>query len=163
MFNIFKKKTPFDTYYEKITANNAVKNCNLYKPFTAAYLFVVSDFTYASNYQKRRENADYIFSALHKYGFTNKELDAFDKAVDLYGEIIRKEILPRGDWCFFSGTSENSLHSLFLCFGDIINNPESVNDYKGSPMMIKGIDIQMIFATDFQNVLELTLQYIKAL
>ena len=163
MFNFFKKKTPFEIYYEKFTSNIAVKKCEIYKPLTAAYLFVVSDFTYSSNYEKRRKNADYIFSALNEYGFSNKDLKIFDKAVDLYGEIVRREIPPRGDWCFFSGTSENSLHSLFLCYGDLINNSECVNDYMGTPMMIKGIDVQMTFATNFQVILELTLQYIKSL
>ena len=164
MFNFFKKKAIFDIYYEKIISNDAVRSCVWCKPFTAAYLFVVSDFTYASDYQKRRQNADYIFSALHKYGFSSNELDAFDKAVDLYGEIIRKETSPRGDWCFFSETSENSLHSLFLCFGDLINNPESINDYRNAPIMIKGIDVLMIFATEFNDrILRLTGDYIKSL
>jgi hypothetical protein len=163
MFDFLKRKATFDVYYKKIISNDAVRGCVWYKPFTAAYLFVVSDFSYASNYQKRRDNAEYIFSYLRKNNFTSEELDFFDKAVDLYGEIIRREIAPRGDWCFFCGKSENSLHSLFLCFGDLINNPESVNDYKGTPTILKGFDIQMMFATNFQSILELTLQYIKSL
>ena len=163
MFDFFKKKMPFDMYFSKFTSFSMIKECEMYKPITAAYLYVISDFNYSGNYNRRRENANYIFSLLEGI-LSREEMTFFDKAVDLFGQIIRKEIVPRGDWCFYNGDKGNALQNIFLCYGDLINNPSSIDNYDRAPTMIRGIDVQMMFAVEFNNKIpQLTSDYIKAL
>ena len=163
MFNFLKKKMSFDLYYSKFISCPIISNSELYKPLTAAYLYVIADCSYMGNYNKRRENADYVFSFLDK-NLSDEEMKVFDKAVDLFGQVIRKEIIPRGDWCYYNGDYGNALQNIFLCYGDLINNPESIDNYEEAPIIIRGIDVQMIFAAEFNDkILRLTGNYIKSL
>lgn len=163
MFNFFKKKPSFDLYYSKFISQPIVRKCELHKSITAAYLYVLSDFNYSDNYIRRRENANDIFSFLDNH-FSNEEMNVFDKVVDLFGKVIRKEIMPRGDWCFYNEDNGNALQNIFLCYGDLINNPSSIDNYEEAPIIIRGLDVQMMFAAEFNDIiLHLTGKYIKSL
>ena len=127
-----KQKSPFEKYYNDIISQEVVAQCGYYKPFTAAYLFVLSDFALMANgrHPDRKQFAQLIFSYITKK-LSGDELTAFDQAVDLFGSILRKERQTRGDWCFYDGTDDNPIYNLYLCYGDLISAPHYLNDYEG--------------------------------
>lgn len=153
----------FEEQYNLFISQPIISNSKHCREITAAYLHVLTDYALCSREEqaKRRENAQEIFNLLETKILTNEELVRFDKAVDLFGQVIRGEIRVRGDWCFLDEEVSNGLKRVFLCYGDLIYNPDYIEDYKNSPILISGIDLVMDFTIKFMEIDKLSLNYIS--
>lgn len=165
MFGFLRKKSPFEKYYAEFLAQPIIKKSENCKPITAAYLFVLSDFSLAAKgkYEERNGTAQKIFSVLEGKYLTPSEMSVFDKTIDLFGQVIRGEIRARGDWCFSNDVGDNSIYNLFLCYGDLIKSPHYLDDYENAPISISGIDTMMNFAVKFNPILNMTTAYLEQL
>ena len=164
MFNFFKKNTTtaFEKHFIDITSLPCISECQCYKPLTAAYLFVISDFVLmgTGKLHARNENAQEIFSILENKLLSSTELKLFDRYVDLFGGIMRGAISARGDWCFSDGPSSNPIMNLYMCFGDLLKYPEYINDYANAPIVILPISKLTDFSIKFRAVPSITQSYI---
>lgn len=164
MFNFFKKNTTtaFEKHFIDITALPCISGCQYYKPLTAAYLFVISDFALMSTgkLHARNESAQEIFSILENKLLSSAELKLFDRYVDLFGGVLRGVISVRGDWCLSDDPSSNPIENLYTCFGDLLEYPTYINDYANAPTVILPAHKHFDFAIKFTTVLSITQSYI---
>ncbi len=153
----------FEEQYNLFISQPVISNSKHCREITAAYLHVLTDYALCSREEqaKRRENAQEIFNLLETKILTNEELVRFDKTVDLFGQVIRGEIRVRGDWCFLNDEVSNGLQRVFLCYGDLIYNPDYIEDYENSPILISDIDSAAAFRSQFVKVQDLYEGYIK--
>lgn len=176
MFQFFKKgkensekkgKEPsiFEQYYSKFISEPVIQQCKYYKPFSAAYLYVLSDvmLSDAGDRQKREEKSQEFFSFLDEKRFSKKEWSLFDRSLDLFGQILREEIQPRGDWSFYKGDSDNVLLTLFLCYGDLISSPHYIDDYENAPIKLRGFFENIRFFKEFDIISEIMMEYVQDL
>ena len=165
MFGFFKTKSLFEKHYPKFLAQPIIKASKNHKPITAAYLFVLSDFALMAKgkHKERNETAQKVFATLESKFLTPAEMKLFDKATDLFGEIVRGVTRARGDWCFSNDNGDNPVYNLFLCYGDLIRAPHYLDDYEGSPILIGDMMQQMNFTMKFNYVLEMTKTYLDAM
>jgi hypothetical protein len=163
MFNLFKKSTAsvFQKHFNEISALSCVSKSKAHKPLTAAYLFVVSDYTLmcVGKMSARNEKAREIFSVLESGLLSPNELKLFDRCIELFGQVIRGVTTARGDWCLMDKPSDNAIINLYLCFGDLLKFPEYIDDYENSPTTILGIDELIDFSEQFNEVLKTTMSY----
>lgn len=167
MFNLFKKSTAsaFQKHFNEISTLSCVSKSKACKPLTAAYLFVVSDYTLmcVGKMSARNEKAREIFSILESGLLSPNELKLFDRCVELFGQVIRGVVSARGDWCLMDESPNNSMINLYMCFGDLLNFPDYINDYKHAPITVLPIDQLLDFSTQFNEVLKNTLSYVDSI
>ena len=158
-------KAPFETYYSKIISQPVVKSCPYHKPYTAAYLSIISVVCYLMEGNNKRcgKSASEVLKFLEKEKYTDGDMDVYNKSVLLFSKIIRREIAPRGDWFFYDLDNENLIQRLYLCFGDLINNPDCINDYVNAPTVFREVSDQVRFTVEFDEVFCLTLEYMDSL
>lgn len=163
MFFFRKTKTSFEQYYREITLLPVVKECDCYKPITAAYLFVLSDYVLmiSGRPQDRENEAQKIFSVLDNKLLSPNELLIFDDCVELFGKVLRENISVRGDWCLSLSPSDNPLINLFLCFGDLMCYPTYLTNYENAPICILPVNQLLDFSTKFIKILKTTDSYIS--
>lgn len=160
MFHFFRKKTPFEQYYEKFISQPVMQRCPLHKPITAAYLYILSDYFHRAS-PRRNEVAQKIFNCLEKRYLSEDELATFDYTTGLFARVLNDEISPRGDWCFHDGDTSTPLGSLFICYGDLIFDFDLLNEYTNFtyPVTIRPIDVHMKFMLSFRKLAVLISQY----
>ena len=165
MFNFLKPKTLFEKYYKEINSLSVVKSSEYYKPITAAYVHVISDYFYLteSRFQQRIESAKNTFDILENKYLTKNEMSVFDTCVDLFGKIIRREIQARADWFLADRATDNPIINLHGCFGDLLYSSSYIFDYENAPILLRPITDVFSFATQFNNVLNITISYIDEL
>ena len=161
MSKLKKGKLPFETYYEKMISLPVVNSCTYHKPYTVAYLFVISAIGHLSESDNKmcEENTNKIMQFLESGNLTAEEMDVYYNAVELFSKIIRREIAPRGDWFFYDLGSDNIIQRLYLCFGDLIINPDCINYYANSSIVCGEFRDQMTFSVEFDEVFCLTVEY----
>ena len=154
-------KAPFETYYSKIISQPVVKSCPYHKPYTAAYLSIISVVCYLmeGNNKRCEKSASEVLKFLEKEKYTDGDMDVYNKSVLLFSKIIRREIAPRGDWFFYDLGSDNIIQRLYLCFGDLIINPDCINDYANTSIVCDEFSDQMTFSVEFDEVFCLTVEY----
>ena len=160
-----KGKTPFEIYYSKIVSEPAVNNCPYHKPFTAAYLYILFAFYCFLDGDSKRcdDNANEVFKFMENNKFTAEEMDVFNESIGLFTKIICKEIAPRGDWFIYDCPNDDVLQRLYLCFGDLICNPDCLNDYANAPIVCGEFVDQVVFAVEFDEIFCLTVEYANSL
>ena len=122
----------FEEQYSSFLSHSVINSRKYCREVTAAYLYVLSDYALCSREEqiKRQKNAQAIFNLLEVKILSNEELKRFDKVVDLFGAVLRGKVRVRGDWCFLEDEVTNGLQRVFLCFGDLIYNPDYIEDYE---------------------------------
>lgn len=154
----------FVTAYNSLTCDATIGKCENCRPYTAALLFTVSDgiLSKNSNYQARKLLADKIFAFIeNEKRFSQSELEFFDSAVLLYGKVINNTFTPRGDWqaTMSSGSASDWLEKLFLCYGDLLKNPDYIHNYESAPVFIDDMDNTFRFAMALSAKEPLVIEY----
>ena len=162
MFGGFREKTHFEVYCKKLDSNPTVKKRKHHKAFTAAYLIILSDLVLGINKDsdEREATIEQAFAFVRKY-LPRKELRAFDDSLALFARIWNGEVMPRGDWCFYNREDENPFHKLYLCYGDLLWDPNCLNDYENARTMLKGIFETTDFFKDIWEVQFCIAEYIQ--
>lgn len=153
----------FEEHYKFFLSQPVISNSKYCREVTAAYLYVLSDYLLLSRGEHitRQETTQEIFKLLETKILTNGELLRFDKVVDLFGQLIRGEVRVRGDWCFLNDEVSNAIQRVFLCYGDLIYNPDYIEDYENSPIFVNDITDTIALRSQFVKIQELSDNYIK--
>ena len=162
--NIFRKKPTIISIYKE-TYNTminvpVVEKCQNHRPLTAALLFIIEDLTFAikKNDKLRKKEAKLIFSYLEEGCLSAKEFEVFDKAVELFSEIIQGSISARGDWCC-NMAGEGWCWSVFACYGDLMRFPQYLQSYLFTPIVIKPSDDSLAFMVEFMELYSSVVDY----
>ena len=118
---------------------------------TAVFFMFISDFMASKHNLREQLFKDIIKSATSNKFFSNADISVVEKRTKLYAAIVRGKIQPRGE--FMIGVDTQGMSSIgktYIAFGDIIYNPKCSNDYRNSPMLIRGITDSFEFF-DFFN------------
>jgi len=147
----------------------AIKECPNYRSLTAAILFVAMDSTFtiiensikksfqrtaeaeyesAKVFRYRQKIAKNIFRYLKKECLTKDEFEIFDISVILFSKAMRGDIALRGDWIFNDYSPTGAFSKAFVCYGDLLNNPDCLYNYENAPIFIRPIENSLRFMTD---------------
>lgn len=158
----FAKKYLIDIFKSKLwqLANmQAIKirpNC---VTITAALLFILTDVAYLSkNNTIRQRMSKQIFCYLDTK-LTQDELQIFDIACDLMGAVVRGEINPRGDWCFYKNSEKSLLPRLILCYGDFLCYPDNLQNYTDTMLHILSAQESADFYESQDDIYDLIYEY----
>lgn len=160
--SFFDEANLFSDYFYMFIYSPQLSSNSLRKPITAAYLFVIFDYIAMAN-EKRKLSYE-IISTIEDELLSEDELDCYDECVNLFGAIVRKQISPRGDWCFYKGEENNEegswLYLLYLCYGDLIRHHDYISNYEGAPLIIEDILDLVSFTDQMSNtVLPFTVEF----
>ncbi|MBQ9785312.1 MAG: hypothetical protein IJW29_07410 [Clostridia bacterium] len=161
MRHFFEGKSIFEVYDAQFNALTGIKKCKYHKAFTAAYLFVISDFmlTAEKHQQMRAENSKRFSAFLEGRGLSKEEHRVFDDAVKLLERVAAHETEPRGGWCRYRDTSDCFFYNLHLCYGDLLYAPDCLKDYQNAPILLKGDAETGNFADDMSEAYDLLAKY----
>lgn len=153
----------YKRYYHEIIKLPIVKQCENYKPLTAAFLYLITDVTDSKKSTEYREKISReIFDFLEKKIISTSELEIFDMAFEIMIRVVRGELEPRGDWCFHY-PEKGGLMGVFQCYGDLMRCPDYLYDYETAKIMIFSAEDMKNFAFEFGKVLESMLDFFQEL
>lgn len=114
-----------------------------------AFIYFTTDLALFQYKKERREVAFAIKKHLkERYGISRSESEYIDNRVDFYGEIARGKNV-QGLWWLGDETAINNQNVVFRCLvalGDIVRNPDLLNNYEKGGIVIGDITDTMAFS-----------------
>lgn len=114
----------------------------------AAALLVIFDFAVYNKGQNREKVAQLICPIAKT--LTNSTDSELQRRMDFYGEFIRGK-QPRCDFCFGNGNVDNGLLRVIMALGDIVYNPNLIDDYDNAPVLIGDMFLNLKFTEIMKN------------
>lgn len=153
----------FKSVYGELTNDKVLSLCENCKPYTAAFLFVVSDQVSMRKVDDaiRLKRVQLLFEYFGNGILSEDEFEAFSDATDVFAEILFGNVQARGDWqaAMSSGSASDWLEKLFLCYGDLLKNPDYIHNYESAPVFIDDMDNTFRFAMALSAKEPLVIEY----
>jgi hypothetical protein len=108
----------------------------------ASALVVIYDFAVYNKGENRRLVSQLICPLAMK--LTNATNEDLQKRMDFYGEFIRGK-QPRCDYCPGNGSVDNGVLRVIMALGDIVYNPDLINDYDNATVLVGDIFSSVAF------------------
>lgn len=126
-------------------------------------MYVISDIAVInSGYGKYgREKNSNLFKAWYKNKLVNYPTeDMFNERVNFYAEFVRGR-QPRYEWMFFEKPDwkENGILRCCVAFGDLLWNPNCINDYDNAPVLIRNITDAPEFVIGMKNLISVIAEF----
>lgn len=129
------------------------------------FMYVIADIA-TINANKDRNFTSNIFKKWYRKSLiiSNQIDDIFNERVNFYAEFVRGK-QPRYEWLFFEKPQieENGIFRCCAAFGDIIFNPECLENYDNAPVIINGIDNNLIFAKQMNSFIGTVAEFYNTL
>ena len=161
-----KSEALFKEYYLKLLTHPAIERCQGGEGVTAAYLYTLTEISTSRNSSAEEVGSErFIYYLLREKVLSLADTELLQKSASLFEAVVRGDIQPRAEWCFYSAPTTNKYQKLFLCYGDLINADfyleEYLANYQQAKAVAKGLLDQTAFEKSFRSVRGITEEYVK--
>ena len=147
-------------YSELVLETEFIGNCENHRPITAAFLFTLLDAS-TEDLDIRMRHTEAISDFLEEV--LDDEIFLFQSCTFTFAKVVRGELLVRGEWCDLDKEklAEDPFYRTFICYGDLLYNPNCADNYADAPALIKGAGEAFDFSLNMTSLTKKFVSYFK--